>query len=132
MPLILDASVTVCWAFPDEQSEMADSALNVFSQEGAVVPLQWWFEIRNVLVLGERRRRITPAQSAEFFTLLHTLPIRLDELPDSARVLNLARKHGLSFYDAAYLELAKRENLPLATLDNALADAARAESIALI
>jgi predicted nucleic acid-binding protein len=132
MVAVLDASVAACWVFPDEHDQRADRAQRLVLQAGVVVPIQWWFEIRNVLILGERRSRITSAQSAEFLESLQSLSIELDDLPPSPMVLGLARKHRLSFYDAAYLELAKRKSLPLATLDNTLSDAARAEGIALI
>jgi predicted nucleic acid-binding protein len=132
MVAVLDASVAASWVFPDEHDQRADRALQLLVQEGVIVPIQWWFEIRNVLILGERRSRITSAQSAEFLESLQSLSIELDDLPPSPLVLGFARKHRLSFYDAAYLELAKRRNIPLATLDNALSEAARAEGIALI
>jgi len=98
----------------------------------AVVPALWWFEIRNTLIVNERRKRISKADTTQFLERLSRLSIRLDRIPNEAEVLRLARTHRLSVYDAAYLELAERELLPLATLDSDLAKAARAERVRLI
>src|SRR5439155_4820738 len=95
--------------------------------ETAAAPILWWFEVRNGLVIAERRRRLNEQQTARALNKLSRLAIRLDQPPDEAEVMTLARRHRLTVYDAAYLELAIREALPLATLDTALADAARAE-----
>ena len=93
------------------------------------MPLLWWFEVRNVLVINERRGRIDPPGSAAFLADLETLPISFDRQSDSATVLALAREHRLTVYDAAYLELARRLEAPLATLDRRLAAAARAAGV---
>jgi predicted nucleic acid-binding protein len=132
MPFVLDASVAACWYFQDEHDRRADVALEKFDGDHALTPLHWWFEIRNVLVLGERRRRASERYTAEFLGRLQQLPIELAALPNDADVLALARRHRLTFYDAAYLELARRERIALATLDDKLAAAARAEGVALI
>jgi predicted nucleic acid-binding protein len=96
------------------------------------VPVHWWFEIRNVVLLGEQRGRASEQQTAQFLDRLAMLRIELAELPDESRVMNLARSHRPSFYDAAYLELAHRHRIALATLDDDLAAAARAEGVALV
>ena len=92
----------------------------------------WWYELRNVLVLGERQGRLTERATARFLRDISRLTITIDSSPNEAQVLTLARRHRLTVYDAAYLELAGREALPLATLDEELAAAARAEQVALI
>jgi predicted nucleic acid-binding protein len=96
------------------------------------VPILWWFEVRNVLVINERRGRIDPPSSSAFLTDLEGLPIHFDRQPNGERVLALARTHRLTVYDAAYLELALRVDAPLATLDGQLARAARAEKVSLL
>ena len=132
MPLVLDASVTACWHFPDEHNAAADEILaRIRPDDAALVPGHWWFEIRNVLLLGERRGRTTPDQTARFLEFMHELPISVALLPDEIAVMDLARAHRLTFYDAAYLELAKREGLALATFDRELLAAARAEGVSL-
>lgn len=89
-------------------------------------------ELRNSLIVHERRQRITPARTAGFLKALASLPISLDRQIGEAALLGLARDHVLTAYDAAYLELAQRKGLALATLDRALAAAAQASGVALI
>jgi predicted nucleic acid-binding protein len=100
--------------------------------EDALVPALWWFEVRNVLIVGERRRRITEADTATFLETLAGMAIVTDHSVGEARILRLARHHGLTVYDAAYLELASRRSSPLATLDTDLAAAAKAQAVALL
>jgi len=130
MAFVLDASITACWAFQDEDHPDASLAFIQVGVEEAVVPGLWWFEVRNTLVVNERRRRIAESDTAAFLLNLARLRIRVDRVPDEASVLRLARTHRLSVYDAAYLELAQRESLPLATLDANLQKAAAAEGVA--
>jgi len=132
VPFVIDASLTASWHFEDERSEPAEAILESLEHDSAYAPLIWWFEIRNVIILGERKGRSTHEQTAEFVDFLLQLPIGLDSLPDDDRVMRLARRHKLTFYDAAYLELAQREGIPLATLDKELAEAARAEGVPLV
>lgn len=132
MPFVLDASVTACWAFRDEEHPVADTARDRIIGDEGLAPTLWWFEVRNILVVNERRKRLTEADSSVFLRDLARLPITLDRTPEEAEVLRLARKHRLSVYDAAYLELALRRGITLATLDNDLIRAARAEKMALI
>jgi len=132
MPFVLDASIAACWALEDERHEMAEAALSRLGGDEAVVPALWWFEVRNILVVNERRKRIDEARSSAFLRFLNALPIRLDRDPDETRVLHLARKHRLSVYDASYLELALRDSLPLATLDADLSSAACAEGASIV
>ncbi len=132
MSFVLDASVTASWAFKDEGHPDAAEALARLRSAAARVPSLWWFEVRNTLVVNERRGRISEAETAVFLSDLGRLAITLDRAPDEARTLSLARQHRLTVYDAAYLELAGREGLPLATLDTALRQAATAVGISLL
>ena len=132
MAFVLDASITACWAFQDEDHPDAGLAFHRMRAEEAVVPCLWWFEVRNILVVNERRRRIAESDTAAFLLNLSRLRVRMDRLPEGDAVLRLARTHRLSVYDAAYLELAKREGLPLATLDADLRGAAAEEGVALL
>jgi predicted nucleic acid-binding protein len=125
--LVLDASVALAWCFKNEATAAADTVLERLATETASVPAIWHLEIANVLVMSERRRRITPANSTEFIALLEALVIVVDEETPSrafGRVLDLAREERLTAYDAAYLELAMRLGLPLASKDGDLCDAA--------
>lgn len=132
MPYVLDASVAAAWFFPDEDDAIADEAIARLASDVALVPTLFWFEIRNLLVVGERRGRIVPADSALFLTRLDALPIEADQTPMSGDALSLARSHGLSVYDAAYLELARRRAIALATLDRRLSTAALCERLVLV
>jgi predicted nucleic acid-binding protein len=134
VPFILDASVVGCWCFQDEDDARADAAWDLLERdrESAIVPLHWWFEIRNVALHGERRGRLTEDYTSRFFQILQRFAIDYAALPEHAAVLALARRHRLSFYDGVYLELAQREGLALATLDNELIKAAPLEGVRLI
>ncbi|HWE05929.1 MAG TPA: type II toxin-antitoxin system VapC family toxin [Rhizomicrobium sp.] len=132
MPFVADASVAACWAFDDEAHPTAAFALERIRSDEARVPCLWWFEVRNVLIVNERRRRISAADVSGFLRTLSRLAITVDHAPDETEILALARRRRLSVYDAAYLELAKRESLVLATLDRELARAAGAEGVSLL
>lgn len=132
MPFVVDASVTACWVFRDEDHPVADAALERLRTDEAMAPALWWFEVRNILVVNERRMRLTEADGAAFLRDLARLRVLLDRTPQESEVLRLARTHRLSVYDAAYLELAERNNIALATLDADLIRAARAEGVALV
>jgi predicted nucleic acid-binding protein len=132
MPLVIDASVTVCWAFDDEEHSTAVAALDRLYREEAVVPGLWWFELRNALIMNERRARITKTGTNEFLRDLSRLRILIDRDSSEAELMDLARLHRLTIYDATYLELALRTNSTLATLDDALAGAATAEGVPLL
>jgi predicted nucleic acid-binding protein len=126
MPFVLDASVTACWAFQDEDHPLAGLALDRLTTDDAIVPALWWFEVRNILVVNERRGRVSESVTRAFLRHLASLPVRVDSAPDEDEVLRLARAHRLSVYDAAYLELALRQGCPLASLDRELVAAAAA------
>ena len=133
--LVLDASVALSWCFKNEATAAADSVLERLATATASVPAIWHLEIANVLALSERRGWVTPASSAEFIALLETLAIHVDEETPSralGRVLDLAREERLTAYDAAYLELAMRLGLPLASKDADLCDAAEHLGVSVI
>lgn len=135
MNFVLDASVTLAWLFEDESNPATDHPLERLETESALVPDLWLYEVANVLIAGERRNRLTETQSRRFLALLAELPIRVMEAGRSslwADALPLAREHGLSLYDAAYLDLAMQEGLPLATRDKALGQAARRAGVELL
>ena len=126
--LVLDCSVAVSWCFEDEASPDTDALLERVRDEGALVPALWHLELGNVLVQAERRKRLTAADTTTRLELIADLPIVTDEeTPIRAlrEVLTLARAERLTTYDAAYLELAMRKGLPLATKDQALVTAAK-------
>jgi predicted nucleic acid-binding protein len=128
---VLDASVAICWAMHDESDARADAAQARALTDRVIVPALWWYEVRNILVLNERRGRISQADSELFLESTGSLPDTTFP-QDSRETLQLARKHGLSVYDAAYLALAKSNRVPLATLDRALEAAAIAEGIEIV
>lgn len=132
MPFVLDASICAVWALTDESDPLADYVMARLAQEPAIVPALWWFEVRNVLIVSERRKRLTSDGSQEFLKFLAGFPIWSDEEPDEDAIFGFARRHQLSFYDATYLEIAHRKGLPLATLDKALRMAAEAAGISLL
>ena len=135
MPFVLDASMTMSWCFADESTPYSRSVLALLLGSYAEVPALWPFEIANVLAINEKRRRISDAVSDEFLQTLSGLDIRIDKSSravDGNTLLPLTRRYGLTAYDAAYLELAKRKQLPLASFDKELIKAAAQEGIALI
>ena len=127
--LVLDCSVAVAWLLEDEGSPEAEAVLDSVVASGAVAPALWWAELRNVLVMNERRGRMTVAGTTMALAEIGALDVRLDYSPESALVLRLARDHSLTVYDSLYLELALRERRPLATLDQRLRMAAEAEGV---
>ena len=131
---VLDGSVTMVWGFEDEADAYATAILERMPELQAHVPPLWPLEVANALLVGERRRRITPAETARFLTILGGFPIRVDDeavAHAGADTMHLARAHNLSCYDAAYLELAIRRGLPLASLDGKLKTAAEAVGVPL-
>jgi predicted nucleic acid-binding protein len=125
--LVLDGSLTLAWYFADEADPYADAVAQELASREAIVPSLWRLEIANTLVVGERRKRSTEAQAASFLARLELLPIVIDDETDArawGETIRLARAYSLSAYDAAYLELAMRRGLPLASLDDQLKAAA--------
>jgi predicted nucleic acid-binding protein len=132
VPFVLDVSVAVSWFFPDESHPIAGQTWLLIRDEDAIVPAHWWFEVRNTLLIGERRGRSSLSDTAATVERLSRMTIVSQSLPNDGAVFALARKHQLTFYDAVYLELAQRERLALATLDKQLAHAASAEGVLLV
>ncbi|MBC8130473.1 MAG: type II toxin-antitoxin system VapC family toxin [Rhizobiaceae bacterium] len=132
MPFVVDRSVTGCCLMPDELHPIASAAYRRLVTDAAIVPSLWWFEMRNMLVVNERRGRLVTEQSDRALDILKRLPIQIDRTPGANLILSLSRRHRLTVYDAAYLDLAVRQSVPLATLDDALSTAARKEDVALL
>jgi predicted nucleic acid-binding protein len=134
--IVLDASVVLTWCFPDEKARKAEEVSErIALGDRVVVPAFWCHEVLNALLVGEKRKRITVDLINAFLEDLNRLPLDIDE-PASAAVVfaatqPLCRKHRLTAYDAAYLELAMRRDCPLATVDDDLHKAALAEQVAI-
>ena len=132
---VVDNSIVMSWCFQDEANQYADAVLDSLSEATALVPSIWPLEVINVLLVAERRMRISEADSVRFMTLLSQLPIvveyeRLEQIMKD--ILALARVKKLSSYDASYLDLAMRKGLPLATLDERLKQAAIAVDVKIL
>lgn len=124
----LDCSIAMSWCFEDEATPKTDALLKLLAEKGAVVPSIWPLEAANVLLVAERNSRLNESQTLRLVNLLRSLPITVDESTSEqamGNILSLGRSHHLSSYDAAYLELAIREGLPLATMDKKLIKAAK-------
>jgi len=133
--VVIGASVALAWCFRDEATPRSFAMLDRVSRESAVVPGHWALELANILANAERKRRIIAADIAEFVALVNRLDIRVDGATAERglkEILTLARGESLTSYDAAYLDLAMREGLPLATRDRALARVARGVGVAVI
>lgn len=129
---MLDASVTLAWFFDDECTAYAESVEDALESVAVLVPSLWFLEVANALLTGERRRRTAVEKVRRFVALLRALPIMLDDQASShafEEILALGRAHNLSAYDAAYLELALRRGVPLATQDERLKAAAKAVGV---
>lgn len=130
MKLIPDASAILCLAFHENESfSYGTAVVDAVRDYGGFVPSIFWYEIRNVLLVNERRGRISPEKTSVFLGLVEELPLAIETLPKSSATVELARQHGLSIYDADYLELSLRKGLPLATLDSNLDEAASKSGI---
>jgi predicted nucleic acid-binding protein len=131
---VLDGSITMIWGFEDEADDYAEAILGRMPDLQAHVPSLWPLEVANALLVGERRKRITPADTARFLAILDAFPITVDGETVAhawADTMHLARAHNLSSYDASYLELAIRLGLPLAAQDGKLKTAAEAVGVPL-
>ena len=133
MPLVVDASIALAWALPDESSAYADAVLAVVEQDGLRVPELWAREVANGLAVAYLRKRITSADERAFLAALSHLRIDVEEAASALTVVRdgtaAAMRYGLTAYDAAYLDLASREKLTLATLDTAMRKAAEQSGI---
>ena len=133
--LVLDASVTLAWLLADEQPAAAARVLDQVIEEGAIAPGLWPLEVGNALLMAEWRGRLSHQHRTQAFQGLAGLPIEIDDETAGRAwrdTLTLAETHRLTLYDAAYLELAVRRSLPLATLDAALRAAADAAGVPLL
>jgi len=133
--LVLDASTTLAWYFDDERSDESEDILDRVTEAGAVVPLLWRYEVANGFQMAVRRKRIDSAYRDASLAELRLLSIAVDRAGDDliwSATLGLADRFGLTIYDAAYLEVAHRRGLPLATSDSALRRAAQTLAIGII
>jgi predicted nucleic acid-binding protein len=121
---VLDASIVLAWCFPDEDAAVAQRVAEMFKRgDTAIAPSFWPHEVLNALLMGEKRKRISKELVRSFLDDLATLPVVLERFSAGIifdRVQQLSREHGLTAYDAAYLDLALNNRLPLATLDEDL------------
>jgi predicted nucleic acid-binding protein len=135
MAFVIDASVALGWSFEDERDSYALSILDRLNDELALVPPIWILEVANGLLIAERRGRLTEADTVKVHGILANLRIDLAEATlelGLASILPIARAQELTAYDATYLELAMREGLPLATLDDELRAAAERVGVPLV
>jgi predicted nucleic acid-binding protein len=133
--LVIDSSAALAWVYPDETTEPIRNVLELVIDSGAWVPALWKLEVANVLENGVRRGRTDSAFRDATLADLALLPISVDPETDRqawSATLHLADRYRLTLYDAAYLELAQRRRLPLATLDDELRIAATAEGVSLL
>ena len=134
---VLDNTVTMAWCFNDEATPFTETLLSRLSSltDRAIVPALWLYEVVNVTGLAVRKGRITEDKARAFLDSLADLPIEIEDATRArlfASVLALAGRHKLTAYDASYLELAIRHDLPIAAFDNALTKAAREAGVALV
>ncbi len=131
---VLDASVVLTWCFPDENNELARRVADRFKRgDTALAPSFWPHEVLNALLSGEKRKRISREMIRSFLDDLAVLPVTLEQFPAGIvfdRIQSLSRKHGLTAYDAAYLDLALENGVALATVDEALVRACRNAGVA--
>ena len=119
--------MVMSWCFKDESSHYADMVLDKLMETTAIVPTIWPLEVVNVLLVAERKKRLSPSDSIRFLTLLYQLPISVkhEQAAPMTELLALARTGNLSSYDASYLDMAMRNGCPIATLDKQLIEAAK-------
>lgn len=135
MTLVLDASMTLSWCFEDERTPASLAVLEQVSESHAWTPSLWRYEVANGLAMAQRRKRIDETYREHIFAKFSALDIRRDDDADLRlwnETVSLANTHRLSVYDAAYLELATRRRLPLATMDSDLAKAAMKEGVRIL
>lgn len=125
---VVDNSIVMAWCFEDEENGYAETVLESLASAEAFVPAIWPLEVGSVLLVAERKRRLSQASVVRFLELVGGLPITVEqETPERMlkEIVSLAREQGLSTYDASYLDLAMRLDLPLATQDTSLSKAAK-------
>ena len=131
-PIVIDNSVFLAWCMGDEEEPTAVSAMQHVAEEGGVTPRIWWYELRNALLMNERRGRISPQQVSDTLTDSLALGLSIDDEHDETLLLDLSRRFELTVYAATYLEVAFRRSLPLATLDHRLRKAAETVGVAIV
>ena len=132
--LIIDCSIAMAWCFSDEATKKTAELQDRLVEEAALVPAHWFLEVTNVLAMAEKRKRIPVVNTSRFLQLLSALDIQVDQEASTRafdHLLPLCRNHRLTSYDAAYLDLAVRRQLPLASLDDDLRRAAASLGVAL-
>ena len=129
MTLVIDSSAIVALALQDEDATYAEAVLRQIATDRALAPMLFWYELRNVLLQAEKRSRISKTDVDSFLNDFNTLAIGFDSSPNETVVMELARKHKLTSYDASYLELAMRSNSTIATLDERMKTAAIDETV---
>jgi predicted nucleic acid-binding protein len=135
MTWIADCSIAMAWCFEDEATPRTDALLDRMETDAVVVPMHWALEVTNVLLGAARRGRLTEVQASQKTAALMSLPVRYDTLTQQlafTTTYQLAKKHTLTTYDAAYLELALRLGAPLATDDGDLIKAAKKAGVTLL
>ncbi len=133
--LVVDSSITVAWCFTDEMTSATNEIQDRLAVEPALVPEHWCLEVANALLVSERRKRIVMTDVSQFLAALGHLLIQVDDQLSSRsfdHILPLSRTHNLTTYDAAYLDLAIRRGLPLASLDDDLRRAAKKVGVKLL
>lgn len=133
--IVLDCSVTMTWILPGENTEKTDAILASLKDKQVKVPTIWPLEVANVLCFAEQQKKLSALDVSEFKEFLSALPINIDNhtsLRAMGSIYILAKTEQLTIYDAAYLEIAIRESLPLATLDKALKKAAQRNNVSLL
>jgi predicted nucleic acid-binding protein len=133
---VIDASIVLTWCFPDENAATAQHVASLFGRgDIAVAPSFWPHEVLNALLVGEKRKRVSKELIRSFLNDLAVLPVVLEQFPAKVvfdRIQRLSREHDLTAYDAAYLDLALDNDLPLATLDADLAKACKKARVPLL
>ncbi len=130
MDVVVDASSVASWLLPDEDGAALDQVLA--QRPRLFAPFLFWSEIRNTVIIQERRQRLSSQGADKGIEILTGLRITFDRNPESSNVIDLARKHRITVYDSMYLELALRLNTPLLSADQALQRASRAEGVILM
>lgn len=131
---VLDCSVTIAWCLKDHPEPYAEQVLDALRDTEAFVPALWSLEVVNVFLAAERRKRVERPAILRFLRDLHALPIAVEPVEEASPMeglLELATRRGLTAYDAAYLDVASRRGLPLATMDEGLRKACRAAGVPL-
>ena len=126
---VVDASAAASWLLPDETEGAYQEVLQTAELHA---PVLFWAEMRNILVISERQKRLTGNMVSEAVSILDALKVNFDNSPDGSRVLQLARARDLTVYDALYVELALRIQTPFLTLDRKLAAAAEREGVPVV